>query len=221
MKLIALDTSSEACSAALWLDGAVHQRFLARAQHSEHILAMIDRVLAEAGLALAALDAVAFGRGPGSFTGLRIGAGVAQGLAFGAGLPVVPVSSLAALARAAGRPRVLAAVDARMRQVYWGAYERDDQGGVHPVGAEQVMDPAVVPLPAGAGWWGAGSGWAAYGDALTTRLGAHCRGASPELLPVAADVAALAAIACAAGGALPPEQALPVYVRDDVARKAP
>jgi tRNA threonylcarbamoyladenosine biosynthesis protein TsaB len=128
VNILALDTSTEACSVAIWSDGAVTDRFEYGTQHSERILAMVDELLAESGFALARFDAIAFGRGPGSFTGLRIGAGVAQGLAFGADIPVTPISSLAALAQGVDAPRVLAAFDARMNQVYCGAYVKNAQG---------------------------------------------------------------------------------------------
>src|SRR5258707_1196536 len=121
MKLLALETSTEACSVALSLDGAVVERFELGQRHGERLLPMVQEILSESGVALTQLDALAFGRGPGSFTSLRIGAGVTQGLAFGADLPVVPVSSLAVLAQGENAAKILAAFDARMRQVYWGA----------------------------------------------------------------------------------------------------
>ncbi len=220
MKLLAFDTATEACTAALWLDGRVLERIEHRSRHSEHLLPMIDALLAESGLELSRLDAIAFGRGPGSFTGLRIGAGVAQGLAFAAGLPVVPVSSLATLAQGVDADRVLAAFDARMRQVYWGVYRRNSKGLVESVQAEVVADPAAVPVPEGPGWVGAGSGWDVYGDRLGTRLGDAVERRIPAVLPQARHLAVLAAAGFAAGQAVPAEQALPVYVRDDVATKS-
>jgi tRNA threonylcarbamoyladenosine biosynthesis protein TsaB len=219
MKLLAFDTATELCTVALSLDGAVHEREARGLRHGERVLILIDEVLAEAGLALAALDAIVFGRGPGSFTGLRIAAGVAQGLAFGADLPVVPVSSLAALAQGVEAPRVLAAFDARMQQVYWGAYVRDARGLATLTGAERVLAPADVPLPEGGGWVGAGSGWDVHGAALERRLGARLARWLPGVAPRARHLAVLGAAAFATGGALPPEQALPVYLRDDVAQK--
>jgi tRNA threonylcarbamoyladenosine biosynthesis protein TsaB len=143
--ILALDTSTEACSVALWADGAVTERFELGSQHSERILPMTQEALAEAGVALTQIDAVAFGRGPGSFTGLRICAGVAQGLAFGADVPVLPVSSLAALAQGIEAPGVLAAFDARMDQLYWGAYVRNARGLVELSGAEKVLAPRDIP----------------------------------------------------------------------------
>ncbi|HEX9627763.1 MAG TPA: tRNA (adenosine(37)-N6)-threonylcarbamoyltransferase complex dimerization subunit type 1 TsaB [Acidiferrobacterales bacterium] len=219
MRLLALDTSTEACSAALTLDGRISERFLLGRQHSSQLLAMIAELLAEAGIALKQLDALAFGRGPGAFTGLRIGTGVVQGLAFGAGLPVVPVSSLAALAQGESAPRVLAALDARMGQVYWGAFERDAGGLMRPAGAEGLVTPATLTPPPGR-WWGVGRGWDAYGEALRDRLGPVLEGYTPNAWPHAAQVAVLGAAGFAAGAGVPAEQALPVYLRDDVARPA-
>ena len=221
MRLLALETATEACSVALWLDGELLERFeLAPRGHAERVLPWAEALLAEAGLALGRLDAVAFGRGPGAFTGLRIACGVAQGLALGAGLPVVPVSTLAALAQGAveeGRERVLAALDARMGEVYWGPYRRGPEGLAVPAGEEAVLPPGAVPLPEGAGWWGAGPGWAAHGEVLAARLRDRLAGRAPQLLPRAGAVARLAAAAFARGEILPPEEALPVYLRRQVA----
>lgn len=217
MKLIALDTATEVCTVALWQDGAVLERSEPGGQHAERILPMVDAVLAEAGLALTQLDALAFGRGPGSFTGLRIGAGVAQGLAFGADLPVVPVSSLAALAQGRDAGKVLAAFDARMQQVYWGAYIRNTQGIVEVQGVEGVFAPQGVPLPAGAGWYGAGPGWDAYHGALQPHLGDRLAGWQQNCLPQARHVAVLGVAGFQSGTAITAEKALPVYIRDEVA----
>lgn len=219
LKILALDTSTEACSAAVWTDGAVVERFESGNQHSGRILAMVDDLLAETGFSLTQLDAIAFGRGPGSFTGLRIGAGVAQGLAFGADIPVTPVSSLAALAQGVDAPRVLAAFDARMNQVYCGAYVRNAQGIVELIGAESVLVPSDIPLPEGSDWVGAGNGWDQYHAALLQRLGKHVFDWRKRVSPHARDVAQLGAVAFRVGKAITAEQALPVYVRDDVAVK--
>jgi len=163
VKILGFDTSSEACTAALRVGEVVIERFDRGGRHAERLLGMVDELLDEAGFPLTQVDAIAFGRGPGSFTGLRIAAGVAQGLAFGAGLPVVPVSSLAALAQGVDAPNVAAGFDARMNQVYWGAFRRGASGLVEAVGEETVIDPAAVSLPPGRGWVGAGSGWDVYG----------------------------------------------------------
>jgi len=220
MKLLAFDTATEACTAALWLDGVVSERDEHRSQHSEHLLPMIHGLLADAGLTVRQLDAIAFGRGPGSFTGLRIGAGVAQGLAFAAGLPVVPVSSLAALAQGIEAGRILAALDARMQQVYWGTFERNAQGQVEACSAEVVCDPASVPKPSGNNWVGAGPGWDVYATQLAGHLGTQVERWVEGQFPRARHLATLAASLYSAGGAIPPENAIPVYLRDDVAAKS-
>ncbi len=230
MKILALDTSTELCSAALLVDGKSISRELETERGAaEHILPMIDSLLAEAGLALGAVEAIAFGRGPGGFTGVRLAASVTQGLAFGAGLPVIPVSDLAAVARraldidAAGS-HVLVCNDARMKEVYWACFARDEGAGgtggalrlsgtEHVGPADQVLPPEAGAGPAGTGHLiGAGRGFQVYPQ-LVTRVSR----AYDALLPRAVEVAMLAAGA----PRLAPEQAIPVYIRDDVARPAP
>lgn len=220
MKLLALDTSTDACSVALALGDDIIERFEIEPRHGERLLSLVQELLAEAGVSLTQLNAIAFGRGPGSFTSLRIGAGAVQGLAFGADLPVVPVSSLATLAQGAEASKVLAAFDARMRQVYWGAFVRGDAGLVRLIGAEVVVDPAQVPLPSGSDWIGAGSGWDVYHATLGDRLGSALHGRASGLSPHARDVARLALADYRAGLAVSAELALPVYIRDDVAKPA-
>lgn len=221
MKLLALDTATEACSAALWIDGVVHERFeVVRQQHSARILAMVDAVLKDAGVPLAECDALVFGRGPGSFTSLRIGAGVAQGLAYGAGLPVAGVSSLAALAQGAQVPRALAALDARMEQVYWGAYARDADGIVAAIGEEQVSDPPHIDMPEESGWVGVGSGWDRYADRLLVVLDGRVDHWRADCYPHAADVARLGVGEVLAGRTAPAATAVPRYLRDNVARRS-
>jgi tRNA threonylcarbamoyladenosine biosynthesis protein TsaB len=225
VKILAIDTATENCSAALLIDGQLRSRarLLGRG-HAEHILPMAQELLAEAGVALADLTAIAFGRGPGGFTGVRLAAGVAQGLAYGAGLPVVPVSDLRALAQrvlAADEAvmRVLVCADARMREVYWGCFERC-QGLADARGEERVGAPAAVQLPAG---WesmkppcrGAGTGFAAYPE-LRSALAPLLDCIQDQLLPRAAEIVVLAAAEAAAGRLLPADQALPTYLRDDV-----
>ncbi len=224
MKILALDTATEACSAALLLDGAISERFEALPRrHAELILHMMDDLLGEAGLRPRDLNALAFGRGPGSFTGVRIGTGVAQGAALGAGLPLLPVSNLAALAqrlhREQGAMTCLAAFDARMDEVYWGAYRIGDQGLAEPAGEEQVSRPENLRLPEAGQWHGAGHGWGVHGDALRRRLGDRLASVAPELLCHAHDLALLGAAMLEADRGVPPGQGLPVYLRDQVARK--
>lgn len=225
MKLLAIDTSGDACSAALLLDGEIVQHAeLAPRRHGELILPMMQGLLDQAGIALGALDALAFGRGPGSFTGVRIAAAVIQGAAFGAGLPVVPVSTLAALAqgqfRRGGQQRLLSALDARMDEVYWGGFTIGPDALAAPCGEELVCPPGQAPLPEGDGWFGVGPGWSAYAETLVRHLGARLDGSHPDALCEARDIATLAAAGFAAGLAVPPEQALPVYLRDQVTRAA-
>lgn len=205
---------------ALSLDGAVLEKYELRSQHSEHLLPFIDALLVEAGVKLKQLDAIAFGRGPGSFTGLRIGAGVAQGLAFGADLPLVPVSSLSALAQGVDADKILAAFDARMQQVYWCAYRRSANGLVEAVMDEAVLNPADVPLPPGEGWVGAGSGWDSYAEILEARASASLLRVETRIYPHARHLAVLAAEAFRNGRFVSADEALPVYVRDEVAKKA-
>ncbi|MGD9889113.1 MAG: tRNA (adenosine(37)-N6)-threonylcarbamoyltransferase complex dimerization subunit type 1 TsaB [Halothiobacillaceae bacterium] len=224
MKILALDTSTEACSAALLHDGQVFEQYaLTPREHTQMILPMVRRVLAEAGLDLNELDGIAFARGPGAFTGLRIAAGVTQGLALGANLPVMPVSSLAALAhgvwRVHGADKVLTALDARMHEVYWGAWRVLGEGRVVLDGEERVLAPTNAPLPDAADWFAAGSGWSAYADTLLPRFSSVMRAHDAEILPCAHDVALIAAHLVAHGAWQPALDAQPVYLRDNVADK--
>jgi len=221
VKLLAIDTTEDACSAALLIDDAVAERFeLAPRRHSELILPMMDGLLADAGLRLNELDALAFARGPGSFTGVRIAASVVQGAALGADLPVVPVSSLQALAQGACRAQhaaqVLSSLDARMQEVYWGAYRVDAGGIMRAVIEEVVCAPQRVPVPDGDGWAGAGSGWKRYAEVLGPRVGVSAP-FNGDALVHAQDVARVARALFAEGALVAPEQALPVYLRDEVA----
>ena len=223
MKVLALDTATEACSAALYVDGEYAERMeIAPREHANLVLGMVDALLAEADLSLRDLDALAFSRGPGAFTGVRIGVGVAQGLGFGADLPLVPVSTLAALAHGAwrihGEPSILAALDARMGEVYWAACSVAGEGQV-AVPCEQVSLPERVSA-AGSGWFGAGSGWASYHDQLVASVGAALSGTDGNLFPRARDVAALGVMMFREGMQVSPAQAQPVYLRDQVARKS-
>ena len=220
-RILAIETSSAACSAALSVDGAVEERYaLAPRQHAALILPMIESLLAESGSGVGELDAIAFGRGPGSFTGVRIAASIVQGIAFGADKPVIPVSTLAVLAlgglRESSGSRVMAALDARKSEVYWGCFEKSGDT-VLLRGDECVCSPAEVPLPAAVDWVAAGSGWAAYADVLMQRLGAQVVRVLPDLEPRAGDVARLALGEYQYGRLLKPEEAVPVYLRDNVA----
>ncbi|MDD5329561.1 MAG: tRNA (adenosine(37)-N6)-threonylcarbamoyltransferase complex dimerization subunit type 1 TsaB [Sulfuricella sp.] len=219
MKILALDTSTELCSVALWLDGELHVREeLAGQRHSELVLPMVHGLLGEAGLRLNALDGVAFGEGPGSFTGLRIGCGVAQGLAFGGGLPVVGVCTLLALADASGASRAIACLDARMGEIYHAVYEKLD-GEWRELSAPGLGLPQDAPEVAGVGWTGCGSGFAAYGEALGGRYGGQIETVRGELLPHAAQIAGLGAIRFARGLGRDAAEAAPLYIRNKVALK--
>lgn len=181
---------------------------------------MMDRLLANAGIGLAKLDVLAFGRGPGSFTGVRIATAAVQAIAFARDLPVAPVSSLQALAQGAyrelGYEAVLAAFDARMKEVYWGAYRLQRPSLLEPVLAEQVCAPEAVPVPEGGTWFGVGMGWASYRESLAARVKGALAGTAPEHYPHARDVAVLGEALAARGALVPAELALPVYLRDKV-----
>ena len=217
--LLALDTATEACSVALLHDGRVlsHYEVIPRL-HAQRLLPMIKDLLAEAGIALSALDGIAFGRGPGAFTGVRIAIGVVQGLAFALERPVLPVSTLAVLEKRAlreqGATQVAAAIDARMDELYWGCY-REQQGEMRLHGLEAVLPPERVSLPADASgdWIAAGTGWGSY----AARMPVKPLAAPQVLLPHAQDLLALAGFAWARGEALPADIAQPVYLRDQVA----
>jgi tRNA threonylcarbamoyladenosine biosynthesis protein TsaB len=225
--LLALDTATECCSAALLVDERLLTREVEIARgHAERILPMIDELLAAAGSSLRDLDAIAFGRGPGSFTGVRLAASITQGLAFGAGLGIVGISDLRALAQRvfeedAEVTRALVCSDARMQEVYWGCFERGADGLACARGAERVGPPGSLELPpAWSGVAGLGRGFGAY-PALRALAGVVVREGWDRLLPRAAEVARLAVPELTAGRLLGPEAALPVYLRDDVARPPP
>lgn len=234
MRVLALETSTEYCSVALWQDGAVEARCeLAGQKHSEMLMAMLDALLNDAGVKLAQLDGIAFGKGPGSFTGVRIACGAAQGLALGANLPVAGICTLEALAEAAGHPRVIAALDARMGEIYHAAYEKQGDHWLavsepclcQPSNAPKVgnllfaeanaeLTPPELP---GQGWFGAGSGFAAHGTLLAERYGEQLTGIDGTMVPQAAAIATLGAARLAQGLGVDAAQALPLYLRDKVA----
>jgi tRNA threonylcarbamoyladenosine biosynthesis protein TsaB len=224
MRILAIDTATEACSAALLIDEALQARYLELGRgHAEHILPMVHELMAHAGIRLTDLDAIAFGRGPGAFTGVRLAASVAQGLAFGAGRPVIPVSDLRAVAQRVldQQPQantVLVCNDARMGEVYWGIYESGSGRLARLAGQEHVGPAASILLPACSprALHGAGSGFQAHPDIAAGRLDA----VHSQLLPRAEEIARLGALDAHAGLTFAPEEALPIYLRDDVARPA-
>lgn len=223
MRIVALDASTELCSAALG-DGAVWKEHSERAgqRHSELLLPMVRELLASQQIGLSEVGGIAFGAGPGSFTGLRIACGVAQGLAFAAGLTVVGVSTLEAMAEAArarhGTTRVIAALDARMHEIYVAAYEHDGarwRAVVEPIAA----DPGAAPLPPGRGWAGVGAGFAAY-PSLGERLESVLEHRDETIAPNAVAIGALALPRFAAGEGVRAPEAAPLYLRHRVALTA-
>ena len=223
MRFAAIETATEWCSVALWQDGEiVSLEARAANRQGEVVLPMLEKLFARSGGGLEGLDAIAYGAGPGAFTGLRIACGVAQGLAFGRGVPVIGISTLAATAEESGAPRVLVALDARMREVYYAAFEK--QAGkwreVLParcVAPDEVEAPEGLNGGRGGDWLGCGNGFAVYRESLEARLGGVLVRIAPEVRPSAAAVARLAAPRLAAGEGVDAAQAIPRYVRDKVA----
>jgi tRNA threonylcarbamoyladenosine biosynthesis protein TsaB len=219
VKLLALDTATEACSVALCYDDAMLTLDeVCPQQHSKRVLPMVQQLLSQAQLSLTQLDGIVFGRGPGSFTGVRIAAGVTQGLAFGADLPVYGVSTLAAMAQAAVRlhsaSQVIAAIDARMAEVYIGSFTLQ-QGLMQPAMQELAIKPQqLAAFNLSGKVYAVGTGWQAYATELLQRQ--HAEIAANILYPSAQDMLTLAQPAFAAGHFVSAEQAEPVYVRDDV-----
>lgn len=222
MKILAVDTATEACSAALYIDGEIREYFeIAPRKHAQLLLPMIDGLMAEAELKPQQLDAIAFGCGPGSFTGLRIATGVMQGIAYGADLPVVPVSTLAAISQACLQKTeydtLFTAVDARMGEIYWAVYQRDAEGVARLTGKERVQPATDVDALQLTGY-GIGSGWLNYQQQLAARLGEQLIAYDADYLPHAAEIAFLGAIGVQRRQTVPVEQAMPVYLRDKVAK---
>lgn len=226
MKLLAFETATEACSVAVFCDGEVRERFeLAPRRHAELALPWAEQLLAEAGITRSQLDAIAVGRGPGAFTGVRLAIALAQGIALALDRPVVPVSTLAALAASAsptanagkGATRILAALDARMGEVYAGTFERRGEALV-ALSDETVCAPDAVELPAGHGdWHGVGTGFAAADASLQAHLKGRLQSVDASALPHAADVARLAVAGFARGEGVPAERLEPAYLRNQVA----
>ena len=220
MNLLAIETSTEACSVALVHgDQLISRSEIAPRRHAELVLPMADGLLAEAGLGHHALDAIAVGRGPGAFTGVRLAISLAQGMALALERPVITVSSLAALALEApdGEGAILAVIDARMGEVYAASYRRDDEGELVALDEERVCPPEALVLPPAEGWRVVGTGWATYADVLRSRLTGPVLSERGQCYPQAEHVAALAVREFRAGHAQAPEHALPVYLRDKVA----
>lgn len=225
MRILAIDTATEACSVALLDNQRVLAHFeLCAREHTQRILPMVQQILTEGDLALSDLDALAFGRGPGSFTGVRIGIGIAQGLALGAGLPMAGISTLKTMAESAwrlqGAGRVLAAIDARMGEVYWAEYQRDAHGIWHGDDSEAVLKPeaaAARMAQLSGDWVAVGTGWQAWPE--LTQQNHLSLTVSEVILPCAEDMLPLAVHVLAQGEAVTPDCAEPTYLRNDVAWK--
>ena len=222
MNLLAIDTSTDFCSVAASRGEAVFSRHERASQRqAETILGMVEELLAEAGVELARIRGIAYGEGPGSFTGLRIAAGVTQGLALARGIGVIGVGSLLALSEEAAKDaggRVIACLDAHKGEVYHAAYRRAGAGW-EEVSAPGLYRPEAVPLAPGADWTGCGDGFAAYRERLAARLGKCVSAIRPEAVPSARAVLKLAMPRFAAGEAKDAATAVPVYLRDKVALK--
>ena len=219
MNILALETSTEYCSVALWQDGVVTERCeLVGQKHSELLMAMLDALLQDSGFRIQDMDGIAFGMGPGSFTGVRIACGATQGLAFGANLPVAGICTLQALAEASGKPHVIAALDARMGEIYHAAYEKRDGVWVE-VSEPHLCKPEDAPPVPGDGWFGVGSGFSMHSEILSRRYAGQLQGTDGAAVPQAAAIAALGARRIAGGGGVDAAQALPLYLRDKVALK--
>jgi tRNA threonylcarbamoyladenosine biosynthesis protein TsaB len=220
MKILALETSTEYCSVALWRDGMVSERCEQVGQkHSEVLIPMLDAVLQDSGSRVQDMDGIAFGKGPGSFTGVRIACGVAQGLALGADIPVVGICTLGAVAETSGREKVIAALDARMGELYLAAYEKRD-GAWRTVIEPCLCKAETAPLLEG-NWSGAGNGFSVQGTALNARYDGHLQTEDLEstVFPRAAAIATLGAAQFAQGKGMDAALALPLYLRDKVALK--
>lgn len=219
MKILALETSTEYCSVALWQDGVVTSKSEHVGQkHSEILMLMLDALLKDASIKLAQLDGIAFGAGPGSFTGVRIACGVSQGLALGANLPVIGIGTLQAVAEGTGQNKVIAALDARMAEVYFAVYEKRDDRWI-TVCEPCLCLPQETPTVKGAGWQAAGSGFATHGTLLQARYDGQISAIDAACVPQASAIAKLAAPQFIAGLGVDAALAMPLYLRDKVALK--
>jgi len=221
VKFLAIDTVTEACSVALWLDGEITaQEEIVFQGHTERILPMVDTLLAHTDTALSQLDAIVFDRGPGSFTGLRIGAGVTQGLALGLDRPVIPISSLATLAQGAWRQdkqtQVLACIDARQSEVYWAGFHLE-QNTMIAITDECIGPADTIQLSDTQLWFGVGTGFGRYASELAGLSGVTWQGVQSQRYPLAQDMFPLALSAWHMQAWVQPANAIPIYLRDNVA----
>jgi tRNA threonylcarbamoyladenosine biosynthesis protein TsaB len=219
LKVLAFDTSTEYCSLALWFDGEILNReVLAGQRHSELLLPLLHELLEEAGLTLAQMDGIVFGAGPGSFTGLRIACGVAQGLAFGMNLPVIGISTLEALAQQTGDANVIVAIDARMGEIYHASYTKSVDGW-QVVSEPSLCRPQQAPMISGSNWTGCGSGFAKYDETLRSRYQGSIGRIAGDFSPRAREMVQLAVPRFLGGLAVDPADAAPLYIRNKVALK--
>ena len=219
MKILAFDTSSNYCSVALWIDGEILSRsILAEQRHSELLLPILQELLAKSELTLAQLDGIAFGAGPGSFTGLRIACGVAQGLALGSGLPVIGISTLEALAQQAGTNSVITAIDARMGEIYHAAYVKSADEW-EAVSVPTLCLPRYAPIISGDSWVGCGSAFDKYFDVLKIHYGSSISRFEVGFVPHAREMAQLAEQDFKQGLGVDPVDATPIYIRNKIALK--
>lgn len=220
MKILAIETSTEYCSVALWISGQVFMRCeRVEQKHSERLMPMLQALLADTlpqPIKLSELDGIAFGKGPGSFTGVRIACGVTQGLALGANLPVVGICTLEALAEASGHDSVIASLDARMGEIYHAAYQKR-YGEWHTVTEPCVCKPEDAPPLLGDNWFGVGSGFKEHGNTLITCYAGQMMEMKADLVPKADAIARLGATRLAEGYGVDAALALPLYLRDKVA----
>lgn len=223
MNILALETSTKLCSAAILSRNKFYESSQVTGHaHAELILPMVEMLMSEADVSLVQLDALAFGRGPGSFTGVRVATAIVQGLSFGANKPVVPVSSLMTLAACAYRTykadKILACMDARMGQVYWCAYTATGKDRLTACTSESLTAPEDMHIPDAATWFRAGPGFMAYQKIFATHIGQAVSGVDTALLPTAMDVAVLARAFLDEGRVVSAEAVLPVYLRDQIAK---
>jgi len=223
MNILALDTCTESCSASLLYNGEVfEQAEMTQRGHSDLILGMMDTLFHQAGTTISAIDVVVFGRGPGSFTGVRVGVGVAQGIAFARDIPVIPVSTLLAVAQDAADKLdsdfIAVAMDARMGEIYCASYQRIN-GLVELIESERVCPPEQFIPNSEQQWVGVGTGWREYDATLRGNFSENLAKVEFEHYPNASVMIKLAQIEVEAGRMIPAEHALPVYLRDNVAKK--
>ena len=219
MKILAIDTATEACSAALYYNGEIAERYQeVPRKHAELILPMVDELLSDSEIKLNQLDALAFGCGPGAFTGVRIATGVAQGLAYAAELPVIPISTLAALAQGVVEKTelIFSAIDARMKEVYWGLFEVNEADLVHSINDEAVSKPDEIDVDIRKPCYGVGTGWQSYEKQLSSIVDVSLIAFDGNKFPRASDIAVLACEDLKEGKTITAKEAMPVYLRNKV-----